>query len=161
MSLPEAPADEASGRPATGLSSTVPATPRDILLAEDIELNQVLAVAFLERMGHRVEVVGDGAQAVEAAQRGYHDLILMDIQMPVMDGVEAARRLRALGGRFATLPIIAMTANVLPDEVAHFRSAGMDAHIAKPIDPEVLADTIDRWCAATTSPARARSVAGR
>lgn len=161
MSLPEAPADEASGRPATGLSSTVPATPRDILLAEDIELNQVLAVAFLERMGHRVEVVGDGAQAVEAAQRGYHDLILMDIQMPVMDGVEAARRLRALGGRFATLPIIAMTANVLPDEVAHFRSAGMDAHIAKPIDPEVLADTIDRWCAATTSPARARSAAGR
>ena len=122
-------------------------TGRHLLLAEDVPLNQELACAILRRAGHTVEVVGDGAQAVSAVSRKSFDLVLMDVQMPTLDGVAATRRIRALGGAAARVPIIAMTANVLPQQIAEFRAAGMDDHIGKPFDRQALLDLIVRWTA--------------
>ena len=127
--------------------STPRSAPRSchILVAEDVVMNQKLAVALLTRSGHRVEVVDDGAAAIAAIQRTAFDLVLMDVQMPVIDGIEATRRVRALGGRFATLPIIAVTANVMPDDVAFILAAGLTDHIGKPFALNALDDVIERW----------------
>jgi len=143
--MPVAP-DAASSAAADALSPP-PSTPRPchILLAEDVVMNQQLAVALLTRSGHSVEVVDDGAAAIAAIQRTAFDLVLMDVQMPVIDGIEATRRVRALGGRFATLPIIAVTANVMPDDVAFILAAGLTDHIGKPFGLRALDDVIERW----------------
>jgi CheY-like chemotaxis protein len=119
--------------------------PLRILLAEDIEMNQELAIAYIGRWGHTVDVAANGAAAVAAVQRGGYDLVLMDVQMPVMDGVEATERIRAGTGPAATIPIIAMTANALPNDIARFRAAGMNDHVGKPFDPAQLHAVIDRW----------------
>ncbi|MEO7411616.1 MAG: PAS domain S-box protein [Sphingomicrobium sp.] len=120
--------------------------PRRILLAEDVEMNQLLAVALLERAGHVVTVVGNGAEALDAVQAADYDIVLMDVQMPIKDGIEATVDIRALGGRFATLPIIAVTANVMPDDIARFRAAGMSDHLGKPIPIDAFEIMLDRWC---------------
>jgi PAS domain S-box-containing protein len=125
--------DAANGRAAT------------ILLAEDNPLNQQLAVAFIEQWGHSIDIVSNGAEAIEAVCRKDYDIILMDVQMPVVDGVEATARIRSLGGRHTTVPIIAMTASVLLDQVDSFRRAGMSDHIGKPFEPGELRRMIDRW----------------
>ena len=116
-----------------------------ILLVEDVEINQELARLVLEAAGHTVEVVADGAAAVMAVEDGVFDLVLMDVQMPGMDGITATRMIRRLKGACANVPVIAMTANVLPAEVRQFREAGMDDHVGKPFDRAVLYDTIARW----------------
>ena len=109
-------------------------------------MNQMLAVALLERDGHIVTVAANGAEALERVQAETFDLVLMDVQMPVMDGIEASRRIRALGGDYATLPIIAVTANVMPDDIARFRSSGMSDHLAKPIPVDGFETILRRWC---------------
>jgi len=116
-----------------------------VLVAEDHPVNQELIRLILQAAGIEVHIVGDGAQAVQAVQTMAFDLILMDIQMPVMGGPEATRRIRAqdVGGR--SLPIIAMTANVMPEQVAAYLAAGMDAHLGKPIDAQALIATIAHW----------------
>jgi signal transduction histidine kinase/CheY-like chemotaxis protein len=116
-----------------------------ILLAEDNEINQEIARTVLEAAGHRVDVVGDGAAAVMAVHGGGYDLVLMDVQMPVMDGLTATKRIRALDGPGRLTPIVAMTANVLPQQVAQFRAAGMDDHVGKPFKREELFAAIERW----------------
>ena len=118
---------------------------RRLLLAEDVPLNQDLAKAILERAGHSVDVVGDGAAAIAAVQASAYDVVLMDVQMPGMDGMSATRHIRTLDGAAARVPIIAMTANVLPEQVAEFRTAGMDDHVGKPFRQEALLAAIDRW----------------
>lgn len=118
--------------------------PRRLLLAEDVPLNQELACAILEGAGHRVDVVPDGAAALRAVEAGGYDLVLMDVQMPVMDGVSATRLIRALPGPAGQVPIIALTANVLPQQVAEFREAGMNGHVGKPFARADLLDAIDR-----------------
>jgi PAS domain S-box-containing protein len=132
-------ADAANGRAAT------------ILLAEDNPLNQQLAAAYIEQWGHSLDIVSNGADAIEAASRKDYDIVLMDVQMPVVDGVEATTRIRSLGGRHATVPIIAMTASVLLDQVESFRRAGMSDHIGKPFEPSELRRMIDRWVDAGVS----------
>lgn len=111
---------------------------RRFLLAEDNAINQEIAVELLTAYGAKVETRDDGKQAFEAfaaSAEGYYDAVLMDIQMPVMNGYEAAGRIRACGHPQAkSIPIIAMTANVFAEDVLAARNAGMDAHIAKPID---------------------------
>ncbi len=114
-----------------------------ILLAEDLAMNRELTVAMLVGAGHRVDTVGDGRQAVEAARRGAYDLILMDVHMPEMDGHAATRAIRALPPPVGTIPILAMSAGALPEEVRRCREAGMNGHIAKPVDRAVLLDAID------------------
>ena len=115
-----------------------------ILVAEDNDVNQILINAVLGRMGHRVHLVANGLLAVEAVRRGDYDLVLMDLQMPAMDGMEATQAIRALGGAFAHLPIIAMTANAFEEDRQACLAAGMDDYVAKPIDVERLAQAIAR-----------------
>jgi CheY-like chemotaxis protein/HPt (histidine-containing phosphotransfer) domain-containing protein len=120
-------------------------TPRlHILLAEDTDINREIACSMLESAGHAVIVVTDGAEAVAAVQRETFEVVLMDVQMPNVDGLEATRRIRALGGIHATQPIIALTANVLPDQLAAFGAAGMSDHLGKPFRRAELYEAIDR-----------------
>jgi CheY-like chemotaxis protein len=134
-----------------------------ILVAEDAEVNQLLMDALLRRHGHDATIVGDGGEAVRAftdaemTGEGY-DLILMDMQMPRIDGLEATRRLRALGGRGLTVPIVALTANAYASDVDACLAAGMDAHLPKPIDAEKLLATIGRLTRAALQPAPAVAV---
>lgn len=107
---------------------------RTILLVEDVEVNRRVAVTFLEREGYRVEVASTGLEAVEMAGQGDYDLILMDIRLPDVDGVEATRRIRALSDPVrAAVPVLALTANVFGDDVSRYEAAGMSGVVAKPI----------------------------
>ena len=119
---------------------------KKILLVEDNELNQEIAVEILQGAGFVVEVADDGKSAVErmaAAQPGQYDLILMDIQMPIMNGYEATRQIRGLGvPGTADIPIIAMTANAFDEDRWAALEAGMDGHIAKPIDSPKLMELL-------------------
>ncbi len=143
--LAEAVAEEAT--PARGAAIPLD-RPARVLLVEDSPVNQDIARAILERRGHRVTVVADGAEAVSAVQAGAHDVVLMDVQMPGMDGVTATRHIRDLGSPLGRLPIVALTANVLPQQIAQFRAAGMDDHVGKPFRPDELLATVERWSAA-------------
>jgi CheY-like chemotaxis protein len=115
-----------------------------ILLVEDNALNQELAVALLSGAGIEVTVAGDGRQALDRIARQRFDAVLMDCQMPQMDGYEATRLLR-LQPLFQELPIIAMTANVMSGDRERVIAAGMNDHIAKPIDVDDLFATLARW----------------
>jgi len=111
-----------------------PAGGAHVLLAEDNAVNRKLAVALLERMGHAVTVVTDGRQAVEACLEQSFDVVLMDVQMPVMDGLEATRRIRAAeAGAAAHTPIVAMTANAMQGDRERCLAAGMDGYVSKPV----------------------------
>jgi signal transduction histidine kinase/CheY-like chemotaxis protein len=120
-----------------------------VLLAEDNKINQKVAVAMLAKLGYRVDAVPNGALAVEAALRGGYELVLMDIQMPEMDGLEATRRIRAAEqargpGRGGRLPIVAMTAHALEADRQRCLEAGMDDVITKPVRRGVLGATLER-----------------
>ncbi|MGU3404929.1 ATP-binding protein [Methylobacterium brachiatum] len=137
-------------------------TSRRLLLAEDSVINQKIIGAMLRQAGHEVMVVGDGAQAVAAARHGDFDLILMDVQMPEVDGYEATREIRQAGiSRGAhPIPIIALTANALSDEPDRCRAAGMDLHVAKPVDWPVLMAAIESLTAGAQSSRVVAQVAG-
>ena len=112
-----------------------------ILLAEDNDLNAEIVVTILEESGLTVERTADGELCIEALKAhpaGYYDAILMDIQMPNMDGYQATKIIRNLSGNYRTIPIIAMTANAFAEDVKAAMEAGMTAHVAKPIDVEIL-----------------------
>jgi CheY-like chemotaxis protein len=115
-----------------------------ILLVEDVAMNQELACAVLRRAGHVVDVANDGIEAVAAVQEQLYDVILMDIQMPRMDGVTATRRIRELSGPARHTPIIALTANAMPEQVFEYHRAGMIDHVAKPFKQRELHDAINR-----------------
>jgi two-component system sensor histidine kinase/response regulator len=115
-----------------------------ILLAEDSRTNQQVAVAMLRKRGHRVEAVENGRQAVEAVRTGRYDVVLMDIQMPEMDGFAATRAIRQLlGGR--PLPIVALTANVLCGERERCLAEGMDGYLGKPFRAHELFAAVEGW----------------
>ncbi|NFV81256.1 ATP-binding protein [Magnetospirillum aberrantis] len=116
--------------------------PLDILLAEDNPVNVLVARGLLERCGHRVTVAVDGREAVAQAAHGSFDLILMDMQMPELDGLGATRAIRRLPGPMAAVPIIALTANAMPGDAERCLAVGMNAHVSKPIDPHTLFETM-------------------
>jgi PAS domain S-box-containing protein len=113
-----------------------------ILLVEDNEINQEVAIRMLEKTGATLTLAGDGAQALEAYTRQKPDLVLMDLQMPVMDGFEATTQLRQMG--FAG-PIVALSAAVMQADRARAKAAGMDDHLAKPIESEQLYQTLTHY----------------
>ncbi|PZR34395.1 PAS domain-containing sensor histidine kinase [Caulobacter segnis] len=115
-----------------------------VLVVEDNATNQLVARRILEQLGAAVSLAGDGASGVAAARKGGFDLILMDVQMPGMDGLEAARRIRAFAGPAGRTPIIALTANVMAHQRAAYLAAGMDGVAAKPISPTALVAEILR-----------------
>jgi signal transduction histidine kinase/CheY-like chemotaxis protein/HPt (histidine-containing phosphotransfer) domain-containing protein len=123
---------------------------RDILLVDDVELNQEVVRDVLESMGMRVRMAANGQEALDAIALKRPDGVLMDCQMPVMDGYEATRRLRA-NPRYRDLPIIALTANALPSERERCVAAGMDAYIAKPVRANELYATLARHLAPAES----------
>lgn len=115
-----------------------------ILIVEDNEVNQLVAQATVSRVGYAVDVVSNGAEAVDATAGTRYSAVLMDCHMPVMDGFEATRVIRARGGSFR-LPIIAMTAGALDGDRERCLAAGMDDYLAKPVDPSALQVVLARW----------------
>ena len=118
-----------------------------VLLVEDNPINREVALQLLHGSALAVDTAEDGVEAVRLAQATRYDLVLMDVQMPLMDGIAATRAIRALSGVAATIPIIAMTANAMPEDRAACLAAGMSDYVAKPIDLPTLADAIERACA--------------
>ena len=117
--------------------------PLKILLAEDNVVNQKVALKILERMGYRADVASNGKEAVEAVKRQPYDVVLMDVQMPEMDGVEAATRIRE--GQGENRPwIIALTANALQGDKEKYLGVGMDDYLSKPIKLEELSGALSR-----------------
>ena len=115
-----------------------------MLLVEDNEINQEVALGQLEDAEVEVDVADNGKIAVNMVRSKDYDIVLMDMQMPVMDGIEATRIIRA-DSRFDQLPIVAMTANAMAADRDRCLEAGMNDHIAKPIDPDQLFGALSRW----------------
>jgi signal transduction histidine kinase len=124
-----------------------PARPLRILVAEDNGVNQILIKAMLDQQGHFSDIVADGIEVVRQVQAARYDLVLMDIQMPDMDGQSATEAIRALPGPVSRVPIVAMTANAMPEERAAYLAAGMNDHVAKPLSARLLAEVIGRVAA--------------
>ena len=122
------------------------ARPR-LLLVEDNRVNQRVAELLLTKLGYRVEVVGNGALAVAAIQERAYAAVLMDCQMPVLDGYGATRAIRALGGATSKVPIIAMTAHAMVGDRQKCLDAGMDDYLTKPIQMGEVQRALDAWVA--------------
>ena len=133
-----------SGRPPStllpkpALAKPLPGARGRILIAEDGEANQLVAAAILRKAGYAVDLARDGEEALGAARTAAYDLVLMDVRMPRMDGLAATAAIRSLEGPAGRVPIIAMTAAAMPNEVARCLEAGMDGHVAKPMDLTAL-----------------------
>jgi CheY-like chemotaxis protein len=118
--------------------------PLRVLLAEDNVVNQRLAVRLLEKPGHRVFVACDGVKVLEALERDRFDVVLMDVQMPVMDGVEATAAIREKEKRTGEhIPIVAMTAHAMAGDRQRFLGSGMDGYVSKPVRSQELFDAIE------------------
>ena len=144
---------EADNPANAGNSESIDLTGHRILLVEDNVINAEIARMILEQYGAEVQQAENGKTGLEALQEkgpGYYDAVLMDIQMPVMNGFEATKAIRALGGAYATaLPIIAMSANAYDEDVRDCLAAGMNGHIAKPFNPDELMRILRRYISAT------------
>ena len=149
----EPPTDgSASGRslPAVPSNEAAAAAPHArLLLVEDNPVNQKVAMRILENAGYSVDAVGDGSEALDALARSPYDLVLMDVQMPVMDGFEATRRIRLGEEAGRRLPVIAMTAHALKGYRERCFEAGMDDYVPKPIETQTLLEAVRRWTADT------------
>lgn len=122
------------------------ATVLRLLLVEDNQVNKLLAVRLLEKRGHRVVVAGNGREALEALEKENFDLVLMDVQMPEMDGLEATAAIRrAERGTAKHQPVVAMTAHAMKGDRERCRAAGMDGYLSKPIRPQELDKVLDRY----------------
>ena len=134
--------------------------PMRLLVVDDNKINQRLATVLLEAEGHTVDVASNGREAVEAVMRVSYHAVLMDVQMPVMDGVQATRRIRALPEPKCRVPIMAVTADALPGADERYRAAGMDAYLSKPLEPARL---LEQLAAMTgqAAPPRAVPTGGR
>jgi PAS domain S-box-containing protein len=126
-----------------------------ILLAEDNDTNREVALAQLHKLGYQAGAAGNGAEAIEAVRQGGYDLVLMDCAMPVMDGFEATRRIRAT---HPGIPVIAMTADAMPADRDRCLREGMNDYLAKPVDIDRLAEVLARWLAASAAGEQERAV---
>ncbi len=142
-SLPDKPTPEA---PVTSPSVQVAEPVRArLLLAEDSKINQVVAIAMLSKLGYQIDAVENGREALEAVQARAYDLVLMDVSMPEMDGLDATRAIRALPGDVSRVPIIAMTAHAMESDREKCLQSGMNDYVPKPVNRQKLLDTVARW----------------
>lgn len=137
--------DPQADRPASAALPLSALKGKTVLLVEDNEINQEIAIAILRSFGLEVDLAENGMEAVRKIQVNHYALVLMDIQMPIMDGYQATRRIRE-DDRFSSLPIIAMTANAMNTDRTECLKAGMNEHIGKPFDPEALKQLLEKWC---------------
>ena len=161
---------EVMGRPKSVAKKIIPANkleaalaqrlPLHLLLADDNVVNQKVARRLFDQMGYRIDIAGDGMEALAALERKHYDIVFMDVQMPEMDGLEATRRIRESERALprdpnATLPliIIAMTANAMTGDREKCLKAGMDDYLAKPVRPEAVQAALKRWGPVAKSPA--------
>jgi PAS domain S-box-containing protein len=151
-----APPAVAAMQPEEAIAQSREMKPSRILVVDDVSVNRELVRAMLEPLGHTFVEACNGAEAVEASLREPFDLILMDLQMPGMDGVTAAKAIRANCRANKLTPILALSANVLPDHLAACAAAGMDDHIGKPIQPLRLLTKVAEWAGQEHMPARLR-----
>ncbi|MBI2308300.1 MAG: response regulator [Rhodocyclales bacterium] len=142
--VPTAAAEHLGDRIADAIDRSEPVRGARVLLVEDNRLNQEVAINFLKRGGVCVELAENGREAIERLAAGHYDAVLMDCQMPVMDGYEATRKIRAMPGLEA-LPVIAMTAHAMGGDRERSLAAGMSDHLTKPIDLRELYRTLSRW----------------
>ena len=171
---------EVMGKPKTAAKKVIPVNkldatlaqrlPLHLLLADDNVVNQRVALRLFEQMGYRIDIAGDGVEAIQALERKHYDIVFMDVQMPEMDGLEATRRIRAQEKELANTPnpkttaiiIIAMTANAMTGDREKCIKAGMDDYLAKPVRPEAVQAALERWGPqAKNPPLRATPPAGR
>jgi signal transduction histidine kinase/ActR/RegA family two-component response regulator len=152
FTLPAPPVETAAGVAEAAPDPAPRLAGRSVLLVDDVAANREVVIELLSPLGLRLAEAANGAEAVAAAQRRRFDLILMDLQMPVMDGLAATRAIRGGASLNAATPIVALSANVLPGQVEACHGVGMNDHIAKPIDQSELLWKIDRWIA-TAQPA--------
>jgi CheY-like chemotaxis protein len=124
--------------------------PSRVLLVEDNYANQRLGMAFLELMGIEADIAANGEDAVEAVRGRAYDAVLMDIQMPGMNGLDAAAAIRRLNGGRGRMPIIAMTAHAMKEDRAKYLAAGMDDYLPKPVSRKALAAMLAKWLPAGT-----------
>jgi len=146
-----------AGASVSAAATAVPATDfsgRRVLLAEDHPLSQEILFEMLEDLGCEVDAASDGVEAVACARARRYDLILMDMQMPKLDGLAATRAIRALPGHAET-PIIAVTANAFAEDRQRCLAAGMNGHLGKPVTPDALAAVLDQWFSDLSAPAEA------
>ncbi len=123
----------------------VSVTPLSVLLAEDNVVNQRVAAALLSTLGHKVTICNNGREALDALEAGHFDIVLMDIQMPVLDGLAAAAEIRALPDPIkARIPILAISANVREEDVARYKQGGIDHVLSKPLRPASLKDMLSK-----------------
>jgi len=148
--------------PAPSLASAAPVPVRRVLVVDDVLMNRDIAGSILRVGGHEVTYAASGAEAVAAAATTDFDVILMDVRMPGMDGLEATRRIRKFEGERGRVPIVALTAQAFTDQIAACHEAGMGSHLSKPFDPATLLTIVERAAASsgpppTTVPPPARS----
>ena len=141
----------APGNSAASSASTSQTRGR-VLIVEDNPINQKVAVILISKLGFLVDVAAHGAEALDMVRDQDYTLILMDCQMPVMDGFEATRAIRALQTPIAQVPIIAVTANVMEGQRDKCLAAGMNDYLPKPINKEVLGETVDKWIPPVNGP---------
>jgi light-regulated signal transduction histidine kinase (bacteriophytochrome)/CheY-like chemotaxis protein/HPt (histidine-containing phosphotransfer) domain-containing protein len=150
-----------AGPPAPTEGGAVPTiVPRRILVVDDNPMNQIVVDGLLRRDGHDVTLSANGVEALASFRTTAYDVILMDMQMPVMSGIEATRAIRSSASPLRGVPIVALTANALPREIEQCRMAGMNDHLPKPIDPTRLRAMIAKW-AGSTGAARDADFPGR
>lgn len=152
-SLSEQLSDEGQAKPSTSVDETpkvsAPETqatrPLRVLLAEDNKINAVLATTIIKRAGHHVDLANNGQEAIDRVKTHSYDVILMDMHMPEVDGIEAAKKIRNLDGDKAQTPIVALTANAMASDRQKCIGAGMDDFISKPFEPSDLTDMLAKW----------------
>lgn len=127
-----------------GADSSLSDSPLQILLAEGNNVNQRVAIAMLAKGGHEIDIAYDGIEALMMASKKQYDVVLMDVQMPKMRGIDATLKIRRLPGPNAEVPIIAMTASAMVGDRESYPAAGMDDYVSKPIDPGMLSAAIIR-----------------
>ncbi|MGB9604726.1 MAG: response regulator [Bryobacteraceae bacterium] len=154
VELEKVAAEPAARMPGPPARPSLSAARYRILLAEDNPINQKIALRMLEQAGFAAEAVTNGAEAVEAVQKAVYDLVLMDVQMPGMDGLEATARIRRLEAGRRHTPIVALTANAMEGDRERCLAAGMDDYLAKPVRRELLCETVLRWVTGSQAPVR-------
>lgn len=152
LELEHAPEPAATTAEPLIVAPAAEARPLDVLLVDDLRVNRLVARKLLAKMGHRVDEAEDGIEAVEAVEARRYDLILMDLEMPRLDGIGATARIRALDGDRARTPIVALTANALAGDRERTLAAGLDDYLAKPISRERLSEVLHRFGSAAPVP---------